>query len=281
MPVQLYVRISNRLVGDYVMTQNNIGMPRAKPDSIAVGDWSLDEHMTGKYAVPDGKGGHVVTLEGNFWPSIPSNTSGGNWYDVPYRIMVPKRGTGTNLLVPVALSASAVAFSSTRIENMLMSVGSAAGVAAAQVAAGAAATVQDVDVAAVQKILADTFRQRIHGPPGRAPHPPPPKGPAFYSVSGAGSAEWNGKYVPGGGPYGGYHSTTCATCFLYAMDGVWRFGIVGKELMYEATERSPLPPLAPAGWKIKDCMERGPDLLRVGPCHGIAPAPSLKAGPAQ
>ena len=43
MPPQLYVRISNRLIGDYVMTQNNIANPRAKADSIAVGDWSLDE----------------------------------------------------------------------------------------------------------------------------------------------------------------------------------------------------------------------------------------------
>jgi len=120
-PPQLYVRISNRLVGDYVMTQNNItddDGTRNKPDSIAVGDWSLDEHMTGKYAVPvEGKPGEFeVTLEGNFWPSIAP--TGGNWYDVPYKIMLPKRGTGANLLVPVALSSSAVAFSSTRIENM-------------------------------------------------------------------------------------------------------------------------------------------------------------------
>ena len=41
MPPQLYIRISNRLVGDYVITQNNIVEPRAKSDSIAVGDWSL------------------------------------------------------------------------------------------------------------------------------------------------------------------------------------------------------------------------------------------------
>ena len=50
---------------------------------------------------------------------------------------MPKRGTGANLLVPVALSASAVAFSSTRIENMYMNVGSAAGVAAKQLVDGA------------------------------------------------------------------------------------------------------------------------------------------------
>jgi hypothetical protein len=45
------------------MTQNNICV--AKEDqSIALGDWSFDEHMTGKYAVPDGEGGYTVTLEG-------------------------------------------------------------------------------------------------------------------------------------------------------------------------------------------------------------------------
>jgi hypothetical protein len=163
MPPQLYIRISNRLVGDFVMTQNNIAAPRSRADSIAVGDWSLDEHMTGKYAVPTAQGGAVVTLEGNFWPHLGP---GGDWYDVPYAIMVPKRGTGANLLVPVCLSASAVAYSSTRIENMFMSVGTAAGVAAAQVVRGEAATVQDVDVGKVQAALTAQFQQRIHGPPG-------------------------------------------------------------------------------------------------------------------
>ena len=106
----------------------------------------------------------IVTLEGNFWPNIFPN--GSNWYDLPYAAMLPKRGTGANLLVPVCLSASAVAYSSTRIENMFMSVGAAAGVAAAQVVAGTAATVQDVDVAQVQAVLTAQFKQRIHGPPG-------------------------------------------------------------------------------------------------------------------
>jgi len=169
-PPQLYVRISNRLVGDYVMTQNNIATPRNKDDSIAVADWSLDEHMTGKYAVPQTDGTYEVQLEGNFWPSVKD---GKNWYDVPYKIMVAKRGTGSNLLVPVALSASAVAYSSTRIENMFMSVGSAAGVAAKQLVDGSVPTVQDVDVGAVQKILTERFQQRIHGPPGSGPTPSP------------------------------------------------------------------------------------------------------------
>ena len=163
LPPQLYIRISNRLVGDFVVTQNNIAAPQAKPDSIAVGDWSFDEHMTGKYAVPVPGGGYEVTLEGNFWPSILPN--GSNWYDLPFKTMLPPRGTGSNLLVPVCFSASAVAYSSTRIENMFMSVGTAAGVAAQQLVDGSVLQVQDVDVAKVQGILVDTFKQRIHGPP--------------------------------------------------------------------------------------------------------------------
>ena len=63
------MRISNRLVGDYVMTQNNICVPK-EDQSIAIGDWSFDEHMTGKYAVPNESGGYTVMLEGNFWPSV-------------------------------------------------------------------------------------------------------------------------------------------------------------------------------------------------------------------
>ena len=172
-PPQLYIRISNRMVGDYVLTQNNLASPQLKGDSIAVGDWSFDEHMTGKYAVYMGAGKWEVQLEGNFWPAVtpnPGNASDkrpqSNWYDVPFRAIVPKRGTGSNLLVPVALSASAVAFSSTRIENMYMSVGTAAGVAAAQyISDPTLHQIQDVNVTKIQLILRSLFRQRVHGPP--------------------------------------------------------------------------------------------------------------------
>ena len=72
--------------------------------------------MTGKYAVPLGNGSYVTQLEGNFWPRAGP-------YTVPYGAIIPKRGTGANLLVPVCLSASAVAYSSTRIETMFMATG--------------------------------------------------------------------------------------------------------------------------------------------------------------
>jgi len=259
-PHQLYIRISNRLVGDYVMTQNNIAAPLVKNDSIACGDWSFDEHMTGKYALPQPDGTHEVVLEGNFWPSVSHS---GNKYDVPYKIMVPKRGTGANLLVPVCLSASAVAYSSTRIENMFMSVGSAAGVAAMQVVGGDVETVQDVDVSKVQSILTNTFHQDIHSDAPPPPTPPPPPAPQYFVVAGAGSSDWNGKYNKQGSS-DNYALTTNPAHALYSNGGVWRLAIDGKELYYVAVSRSALPPLSAKAWTV---------------ANGSSPAPSLTAGP--
>ena len=167
-PPQLYVRESNRLVGDYVMTQNNIAKPPYVDDSVTTAHWWLDMHMTGKYAVPVGNGTFprvpvgtkfVVQLEGNFASNSMTNPPE---YDVPYRMMLPKRGTGKNLLVPVCLSTSHAAFASTRIETMLMGTGTAAGVAAQQLVEGSVAQVQDVDVSKVQGILTGVFRQKVH-----------------------------------------------------------------------------------------------------------------------
>lgn len=233
-PPQLYVRISNRLVGDYVMTQNNMADPRNKDDSIAVGDWSLDEHMTGKYAVPVGGGKFEVQLEGNFWPSVRNGT---NWYDVPYKIMVPKAGTGTNLLVPVCLSASAVAYTSARIENMFMNVGSAAGVAALQMVNGEVDAVQDVDVAKVQEILEGTFHQRLHGPPfGNAPEVCDLTNTSVVALTIAGADSGaSGRYLRTTDKYDGLPVFRLdATHQLYRSDGVWRIADLGQYLLYVA-----------------------------------------------
>ena len=108
-------------------------------------------------------------------------------YDVPYGALIPKKGTGANLLVPVCLSASAVAYSSTRIETMFMATGTAAGiaqsdcttvihfgprdvltvlraapgVAAKQLVEGSAQTVHDVNVTQVQQILTTQFNTPV------------------------------------------------------------------------------------------------------------------------
>jgi len=117
-----------------------------------------------------------------------------------------------------------------------MSVGSAAGVAAAQLVDGSVSTVQDVDVSRVQTILNNTFQQRIHGPPGQNPPPKPGPTAIYYNVSGAGSPEWNGHYKRTTEQYGGYVSESCPTCALYSFGGEWRFAVEGRELFYVATE---------------------------------------------
>ena len=97
------------------------------------------------HAAPDSaQPGHYVTKNAGYFripldraePPCDSPESegsctwaGSNWYDVPFGVMVPKTGQASNLLLPVAISASSVAYSSARIENMFMDLGSAAGVA--------------------------------------------------------------------------------------------------------------------------------------------------------
>jgi hypothetical protein len=180
MPPQLYVRVSNRMVGDVVLTQTSLRHPSpTRTDSVAVGNWEFDQHIESRRAVPDPRNASRLTLvnEGYFRASL-SATSAGNWYDVPFAVMTPKRGQTPNLLVPVALSASSVAYSSTRIEQMFMDLGAAAGVAAAlalEEAAGGCSggeprcailpPLQDTNVTAVQEVLVHRYRQRIHGPP--------------------------------------------------------------------------------------------------------------------
>ena len=91
---------------------------------------------------------------------------------------VELRGQADNLLVSVAISATSVAYSSTRIEQMFVDAGAAAGVAAAlaveaappqrrsqAACAGLGLALQDTDVAAVQRTLVGVYGQRIHGPP--------------------------------------------------------------------------------------------------------------------
>ncbi|MGH8542810.1 MAG: FAD-dependent oxidoreductase, partial [Gammaproteobacteria bacterium] len=119
-PHQLYVREARRLVGEYVMTEHNSVGRRVVPDSIGLAAYTMDSHNVQRVVVNG-----MVKNEGNVevggWPD---DDLGGavkvEPYPIAYRALVPKRAEVTNLLVPVALSASHIAFGSIRMEPVYM-----------------------------------------------------------------------------------------------------------------------------------------------------------------
>ena len=119
-PWQLYVREGRRMLGEYIMTQKDITTDVKKTDSIGMGSYQSDSHHVRRIPTPDG----AVENEGEqYVVTVP--------YEIPYRVMLPKKADVTNLLVPVCFSASHVAYSTIRMEPQYMIMGQAAGLAAA------------------------------------------------------------------------------------------------------------------------------------------------------
>jgi len=140
-PHQLYIREGRRMVGEYVMVQKDLQTDRLKPDVIGMGSYNSDSHNVQRFVNAAG----FVENEGDM--QVPVQP-----YQIPYRVMLPKRTEATNLLVPVCFSASHVAYSSLRMEPQYMIIGHAAGVAAGLVIR-ANKPVQEIDVPELQKIL--------------------------------------------------------------------------------------------------------------------------------
>ncbi|HEX5801351.1 MAG TPA: FAD-dependent oxidoreductase [Gaiellaceae bacterium] len=148
-PHQLYVRDGRRLLGEYVLRERDLVEARPQPDTVALGSYNIDLReieRTWRY-LPEYERAPAVFNEGYLSVAVPP-------YPIPYRSLVPRREDAENLLVPLCLSASHVAFGSVRMEPTLMLLGHAAGLAAAQ-AARRDVAVQDVDVAALQRDLRD------------------------------------------------------------------------------------------------------------------------------
>jgi hypothetical protein len=136
-PRQLYIREDRRMLGEYVMVQKDLQTELTKPDPIGMGSYNSDSHNVERIVGPDG----FVRNEGDMQVAVKP-------YQIPYRILLPKRAEVTNLLVPVAFSASHVAYSSVRMEPQYMILGQAAGVAAEMAIRGKKA-VQEIDTAAL------------------------------------------------------------------------------------------------------------------------------------
>lgn len=132
-PFNLYIREARRLVGEYVMTENDCLGKIDTPKSVGMGSYTLDSHNIQRYVTPEGK----VQNEGDVGVHCPP-------YKIAYGSLTPKKSDCQNLLVTNACSSSHIAYGSIRMEPVFMILGhSAASAAAIAISDGVA--VQDVD----------------------------------------------------------------------------------------------------------------------------------------
>ncbi len=147
-PHQLYVREGRRMVSAYVMTQSDCEGKRVAQDSVGLASYAMDSHFCQRVAVEE-NGVMTVRNEGGFGHPCKGP------YPVSYRSIVPESSECVNLLVPVSLSASHVAFGSIRMEPVFMILGQSAGTAAA-LAIAAGSSVQEVAYPKLrERLLAD------------------------------------------------------------------------------------------------------------------------------
>ena len=116
---QLYIREARRMMGAYVMTENELMKRRPTPQSVGMGSYAMDSHNIQRYITPEG----YVQNEGDIGTNLGP-------YEIAYGSLVPKKGQCGNLLVPVCVSSSHIAFGSIRMEPVFMILGQSVGTAA-------------------------------------------------------------------------------------------------------------------------------------------------------
>ena len=141
-PHQLYIREARRMQGKFVMTENELLRKTPTPESVGMGSYTIDSHNVQRYVTDEG---HVHN-EGDIGVPLPGP------YKIAYGSLVPKKDECTNLLVPVCVSSSHIAFGSIRMEPVFMILGQSAA-AAASMAIDRNLAVQDVPYSDLSKIL--------------------------------------------------------------------------------------------------------------------------------
>ena len=124
------------------MTENELLKRRPTPESVGMGSYTIDSHNVQRYITPDG----YVQNEGDI--GVPT---AGPVRDRLRRARAEARA-GDNLLVPVCVSSSHIAFGSIRMEPVFMILGQSAATAAA-LAIDAGMAVQDVPYAKLRERL--------------------------------------------------------------------------------------------------------------------------------
>jgi hypothetical protein len=119
-PHQLYIREARRMVSDYVHTELDCRRKRITPEPVGQGSYNMDSHNCQRYVDSDGH----VRNEGDV------QVSPGGCYQISYRSIRPKAEQCPNLLVPVCISCSHIAYGSVRMEPVFMVLGQSAATAA-------------------------------------------------------------------------------------------------------------------------------------------------------
>jgi hypothetical protein len=115
-PHQIYVREARRMVGEFVMTENEVLGRSPVEQPVGMGSYTMDSHNVQRYIKPDG----FVQNEGDI------GVHPGDPYQIDKRSLLPLREECSNLLVPVCLSSSHIAFGSIRMEPVFMILGQSA-----------------------------------------------------------------------------------------------------------------------------------------------------------
>jgi hypothetical protein len=143
-PHQIYVREARRMIGQYVMTENELLKRRPTPESVGMGSYTIDSHNVQRYV---DENGHVHN-EGDIGVGLPGP------YEIAYGALIPKKEECQNLLVPVCASASHIAFGSIRMEPVFMILGQSAAVAACM-AIDESIAVQEVKYEKLKNLLTE------------------------------------------------------------------------------------------------------------------------------
>ncbi len=114
-PHQIYVREARRMIGDFVLTEHELLGKKPVTESIGMGSYTIDSHNIQRYITPEG---HVQN-EGDIGVHVKP-------YKIPLGTIKPKKKECSNLLVPVAVSSSHIAFGSIRMEPVFMILGQSA-----------------------------------------------------------------------------------------------------------------------------------------------------------
>lgn len=141
-PHQIYVREARRMIGNYVTTEHDVLLKREVPRPVGMGSYHMDSHNVQRYITPEG----YVQNEGDIGVGPPAP------YSISYGSLIPKQNECTNLLVPVCISSSHIAFGSVRMEPVFMILGQSAA-AAAVLAIDQNRAVQEVPYADLEKVL--------------------------------------------------------------------------------------------------------------------------------